>query len=458
MRSSRSSKRRGSGVAAGPGSRPAASGAPCASTARTSSARSVVVNAAEGEPGTFKDRTILRNDPYQVLEGAVIAAIALGADEIVVATKRAFSVEVARLQAAVRRDQGCGLDRRHRSVASSRAPTSISTARRRRCSRPSTGATRSRASRRPTGAGSTRSSSRRPISVRRAGCRRTSRWPGPTDEAEAPPTLVDNVETLANVARILARGAAWFRTEGTPESPGTIVCTVTGSTRHSGVGEVIMGTPLREVIDADRRRTPTGPPHPGRAARRVERVHRRVRARHPGELRGARRDRQRPRLGRLHRVRRRRRSRRGRGGSVALPRGRIVRAVLAVQARRSAHRRPARADGGRRRGITRPRRAALADREGRRRRALFTRDPAAGAGGRDCSTASRTTSPPTSTSACPLRLPDWSRSSSTSRTAPPSSTSATPTSSPTGPTTRIDSGKSPAARLGEHRGTELLDG
>jgi NADH:ubiquinone oxidoreductase subunit F (NADH-binding) len=72
---------------------------------------------------------------------------------------------------------------------------------------------------------------------------------GPGDDTEAPPALVDNVETLANVARIIARGAEWFRTEGTPDSPGTIVCTVTGSTRHSGVGEVIMGTPLWEVID-----------------------------------------------------------------------------------------------------------------------------------------------------------------------------------------------------------------
>src|SRR5882724_3879609 len=59
---------------------------------------SVVVNAAEGEPGTFKDRTILRNDPYQVLEGALIAARAVKADQVVVATKHTFSVEVARLQ------------------------------------------------------------------------------------------------------------------------------------------------------------------------------------------------------------------------------------------------------------------------------------------------------------------------------------------------------------------------
>jgi NADH:ubiquinone oxidoreductase subunit F (NADH-binding) len=63
------------------------------------------------------------------------------------------------------------------------------------------------------------------------------------------PALVNNTETLANVARIVARGPAWFRTMGTEESPGTMVCTITGDTRHHGVGEVQMGTPLREVIE-----------------------------------------------------------------------------------------------------------------------------------------------------------------------------------------------------------------
>jgi NADH:ubiquinone oxidoreductase subunit F (NADH-binding) len=72
---------------------------------------------------------------------------------------------------------------------------------------------------------------------------------GPGSDTGAPPTLVDNVETLANVPRIVSRGADWFRTEGTEQSPGTIVCTVIGSTKRAGVGEVLMGTPLREVID-----------------------------------------------------------------------------------------------------------------------------------------------------------------------------------------------------------------
>jgi NADH:ubiquinone oxidoreductase subunit F (NADH-binding) len=60
---------------------------------------------------------------------------------------------------------------------------------------------------------------------------------------------VNNVETLANVPGILAEGPDWFRSVGTAESPGTVVCTVTGRTRRHGVAEVAMGTPLDEVID-----------------------------------------------------------------------------------------------------------------------------------------------------------------------------------------------------------------
>ncbi|HEV2759878.1 MAG TPA: hypothetical protein VGV86_09960, partial [Acidimicrobiales bacterium] len=61
----------------------------------------VVVNGAEGEPGTFKDRTILRNDPYQVVEGALIAAVAVGATTVIFGLKESFGEEVARLQGAI---------------------------------------------------------------------------------------------------------------------------------------------------------------------------------------------------------------------------------------------------------------------------------------------------------------------------------------------------------------------
>ena len=87
--------------------------------------------------------------------------------------------------------------------------------------------------------------------------------PAPGDASIAP-ALVNNLETVANVPRIIARGPAWFRTLGTADSPGTVVCTVTGQTRHHGVGEVRMGTPLREVIH-----TVGGGPRPGRRIKAV---------------------------------------------------------------------------------------------------------------------------------------------------------------------------------------------
>ena len=70
-----------------------------------------------------------------------------------------------------------------------------------------------------------------------------------TDDNVAPPVLVDNVETMANIPGIVAKGAAWFRSVGTTESPGTIVCTITGDVEHPGVAELPMGTTLRTAID-----------------------------------------------------------------------------------------------------------------------------------------------------------------------------------------------------------------
>ena len=68
----------------------------------------VVVNGAEGEPGSFKDRTLLRRNPYAVIEGALIAAMAVGADRIVVAVKSSFTAERARLAQAISEIEAAG--------------------------------------------------------------------------------------------------------------------------------------------------------------------------------------------------------------------------------------------------------------------------------------------------------------------------------------------------------------
>jgi NADH:ubiquinone oxidoreductase subunit F (NADH-binding) len=223
----------------------------------------VVVNGAEGEPGTLKDRTILRNNPYAVIEGALIAARAVGADQVIFGLKASFGAESSRLRRAIGevRDAGWadgvelvvfegpdeylyGEETALLETIDGRYPFP-------RVAPPFRRGVREVVE----SADDVESGSNLPADVEMA---------GPEAGAVAPPTLVDNVETLANVPRIIARGADWFRTEGTDESPGTIVCTVTGSTVRAGVGEVIMGTPLREVIELI-----GGGPRPGRRIKAV---------------------------------------------------------------------------------------------------------------------------------------------------------------------------------------------
>jgi len=202
---------------------------------------SVVVNAAEGEPGTFKDRAILNENPYEVLEGALIAAHAIGAVEVLVVTKVAFAHERRRLDAAIAEITAAGWlggatirvvdgpgeylfgeETALLEVIEGRPPFP-------RVAPPF----------------------RRGIDPQQ---RRTGHSAAGASFAEEggdefAPVLMDNVETIANLPGIVRNGVEWFRSAGTSTSPGTIVCTVTGSTLRHGVGEFAMGTPLRHVID-----------------------------------------------------------------------------------------------------------------------------------------------------------------------------------------------------------------
>ena len=223
----------------------------------------VVVNGAEGEPGTFKDRTIIRTDPYPVIEGALIAARAVGSTHIVVALKRVFTREVERMRSVIAEVREAGwADGVEIEVFEGPGEYLYGE---------ETALLETIAGRKPF--------PRIAPPFRRgmldvvqapsdafsdSGLAAPVEMAGPEGDSAAPPTLVDNVETLANVPAIIGRGAAWFRTMGTEKSPGTIVCTVTGRVRHHGVGEVMMGTPLREVIEEV-----GGGPRPGRRVKAV---------------------------------------------------------------------------------------------------------------------------------------------------------------------------------------------
>ena len=200
----------------------------------------VVVNAAEGEPGTFKDRTLLRRNPYKVLEGALIAAHAVGADRVVIGMKQTATEERRRTEAAIAELQAAGWPDYVRidcvaesdryllgeetallEVINGRPPFP-------RLAPPYRAGAEDVGDDVATSAGRDLADA---DGVTRAGA-----------------TLVNNVETLANVPSIVSDGPDAFRALGTPESPGTIVCTVSGRTDNAGVGEFELGTPLREVI------------------------------------------------------------------------------------------------------------------------------------------------------------------------------------------------------------------
>ena len=209
----------------------------------------VVVNAAEGEPGTYKDRTILRRDPYAVLEGALIARLAVGAGDVVVALKDREPVERERVEQAIAEMRKADL--------LDGVEVSVVTGPHEYLFGEETALLEVVAGRPPL--------PRIAPPYRRgvievvehdqdvdatSGAAAHVEMAGPDDATLAPPALVDNVETLANVAHIVAECAGWVRCLGTEASPGTIVCTVSGDVVRPGVGEVPLGTSVRAAIDA----------------------------------------------------------------------------------------------------------------------------------------------------------------------------------------------------------------
>ncbi len=180
----------------------------------------VIVNAAEGEPGTWKDHAILRADPYRVIEGALIAAVTVGSDRVVVATKAAFTDEVARIRSALE------------EMAASDLPGGIALD----------------VVEGPSSYLFGEETGLLEVVDGRPPLPRVSvPWQQGVEVNE--PTLINNVETLANVPGIVLNGPAWFRQHGTKDSPGTLVATLTGQVRKAGVVEVALGTTLRWLVE-----------------------------------------------------------------------------------------------------------------------------------------------------------------------------------------------------------------
>jgi bidirectional [NiFe] hydrogenase diaphorase subunit len=188
----------------------------------------VVCNADEGDPGAFMDRSVLEGTPHRVLEGMAIAGYAVGADHGYIYARGEYPLAVSRLRTAIRqaeRLQLLGL-RMLDSHVNFRIDIRI-------------------------GAGAFVCGEETALIASIEGKRGTPR-PRPPFPAESGlwgrPTLINNVETYANIAPIITGGAAAYARLGTTHSKGTKVFALAGRIVHTGLVEVPMGTPLRDII------------------------------------------------------------------------------------------------------------------------------------------------------------------------------------------------------------------
>jgi NADH:ubiquinone oxidoreductase subunit F (NADH-binding) len=195
--------------------------------------RTVVVNASEGEPASAKDRLLLARAPHLVLDGALLAAAAVGADTIVVAVDRAHAAAMEGVRRAIveRRGEGEG-DGGSVDLRVAAAPTRYVAGESSALVRWLDGGPA-----KPTGAHA---------------------YAGGQGGVGGRPTLVQNVETLAHLAQILRYGPDWFAAAGTPAEPGTALVTVSGAVRRPCVTEVPWGTPIEDLLG--RAGGPTGQP------------------------------------------------------------------------------------------------------------------------------------------------------------------------------------------------------
>ncbi len=202
--------------------------------------RYVVANGAEGEPGTFKDRPLMRANPYQVIEGLAIAANLLGAREAFIVVKASFEPEIAALERAL--EQMAAVD------LLCDAPVTL-------IGGPEEYLLGEETAMLEVIEGNDPMPRWLPPYQHGLFAPTPQEGWGPgsrqVDEVTAAsnPTLASNVETFANVPLILSRGADWYRSIGTAETPGPLLCTVVGDVARAGYGEVEPGTPLREVIE-----------------------------------------------------------------------------------------------------------------------------------------------------------------------------------------------------------------
>jgi NADH:ubiquinone oxidoreductase subunit F (NADH-binding)/ferredoxin len=188
----------------------------------------LICNADEGDPGAFMDRAILEGDPFRVIEGMLIAAYAIGASKGYIYCRAEYPLAIERLQSAIAQCRAAGL--LGSNILGSLTDFDIVIKQ---------------------GAGAFVCGEETAILASIEGGRGMPR-PRPPYPAVAGlhgmPTVLNNVETLANVPGILRNGPAWFRSLGLGGAAGTKVFALSGRVRNTGLVEVPVGLPLREVV------------------------------------------------------------------------------------------------------------------------------------------------------------------------------------------------------------------
>jgi NADH:ubiquinone oxidoreductase subunit F (NADH-binding) len=180
----------------------------------------VLANGTEGEPASYKDKLLLTHQPHLVIDGALLAAAAVGAERVVIGVEEAAPEALRALRRALAE---------RASAEPAGIPVEVLA----------------------TPAGYVSGEETALVRFVNGGpAKPTTVPPRPFEKGVLRrPTLVSNVETLCHVAQIARNGATWFRGSGTPEEPGTALVTVSGAVARPGVIEVPIGTPLATIVE-----------------------------------------------------------------------------------------------------------------------------------------------------------------------------------------------------------------
>jgi len=188
----------------------------------------VVCNGDEGDPGAFMDRAVLESDPHRVIEGMVLAAYAVGASRGFIYVRAEYPLAIERLTTAIRDASRQGF--LGQNICETRFSFDIEIR---------------------LGAGAFVCGEETALMASIEGQRGQPRFRPPYPAQSGLwdyPTLINNVETLANIAPIVRRGGAWFASIGTEKSKGTKVFALAGRIRNTGLIEVPMGITLRDIV------------------------------------------------------------------------------------------------------------------------------------------------------------------------------------------------------------------